>query len=129
VGPERFEAHPSGARRRRPLVAVAAAVALPLALGACGEGTAERRISVASQGSETVFTPESVTVDKGDRVVIQVSNPTDREHGFSIAGYRITEVVAPRGTAEVRFDAGRAGTYRIFCQLHEAHRPATLVVR
>lgn len=106
-----------------------AAVPLVLALTACGHGTDRRSIAATFVGNGAGFTPLEITGDKEDTMVLQVGNGTNAEHGFSIQGYRIRRVVQPNETLQVRFRLSRAGTFRIFCQLHETHQTATLIVR
>jgi nitrosocyanin len=114
---------------RRRAVAVAAAAALALTTAACGRDTATRSIAAAVVDGAPGFTPQTITVDQEQPVVLRVGNGTDREHGFSIVGYRISEVVGPNQTVEIEFRATRGGTFKIYCQLHPAHQTATLIVR
>lgn len=119
-------------RRAHPPLAAAAALvaAVGLALAACGgQETVQKSIDATRVGEGAGFVPSTITVDKRNRVGMEVGNTTDRAHGFSIEGYGIQEVVEPGQTIEVDFVAGKAGTYRIYCHLHEAHQPATLVVQ
>jgi nitrosocyanin len=111
--------------------ATATAATLVLALGAaaCGSDTDKRAIAATFVNASPGFYPETVTVDKEDRVDLRVGNGTDRQHGFSIEGYRVRRTVEPNQSLRVRFRASRAGTFRIFCQLHPTHQPATLIVR
>ena len=114
--------------QRRGTAAVAAA-ALTLSLVGCGTSTDRRAIAASIVGGAAGFYPEDITVDKEDSVRLKVGNGTDRVHGFSIEGYRVRREVKPNETLDLRFKASRAGTFKIFCQLHPTHQPATLVVR
>ena len=106
-----------------------AAAALTLSLVGCGTSTDRRAIAATVIGGSAGFYPEDITVDKKDTVRLKVGNGTDRTHGFSIEGYRVRREVKPNETLDLRFTASRAGTFKIFCQLHPAHGTATLVVR
>ena len=75
-----------------------------------------------------MFEPPTVTVDKDDNVTLAIANPTTSVHGFSIEGYGIQDEIPPGG-AEKKFQATHPGTFKIYCQLHETHQVATLVVR
>ena len=48
-----------------------------------------------------------------------VGNATDAVHGFSIEGYGIQEEIQPGAALELEFTATNAGTYKVYCQLHE----------
>lgn len=75
-----------------------------------------------------MFAPPTITVDKDDNVTLAIANPTTSVHGFSIEGYGIQDEIPPGG-AEKKFQARHPGTFKIYCQLHETHQVATLVVR
>ena len=113
--------------RRAP--AVAPALVLALGTVACGSDTDRRAIAATLVSGQAGFYPATVTVDKEDTVILRVGNGTDRVHGFSIEGYRIARTVEPNQSLRLRFRASRAGTFRIFCQLHPTHQTATLIVR
>lgn len=104
-------------------------VALAVAAGACGTSqTANRTVTAAVVDGGAGFTPDTVTVKKTDNVKLTVENSTDRTHGMSIIGYGVVEEVEPGKALEVEFTASKSGTFEIKCQLHPAHKTATLVV-
>jgi nitrosocyanin len=114
---------------RRRATAAFAAAALPFALSACGNDTVRRSIAAASVSGAPGFSPMTIVVNQEDPVILRVGNGTDREHGFTIEGYRRTTVVQPNETKEIKFKATRSGSFKIFCQLHPAHQTATLIVQ
>ena len=108
----------------------AALVAVSLAISGCGGSPESRRqISAINVGSGAGFEPTTITVDKDDNVELAVGNSTTRTHGFSIEGYGIQREVEANNGIEVKFKATKPGTFKIYCQLHETHQVATLVVR
>ncbi len=108
-----------------PLVAV-----LALALSACGgTQTVERTVDAVKVEGGVGFNPLTITVDKRNRVEMLVGNATDAVHGFSIEGYGIQEEIQPGAALELDFTATNAGTYKVYCQLHEDHKTSTLIVR
>ena len=107
----------------------AAVVGLGLVLTGCGGHPTERRqVSAVTVSGGAGFEPVTVTVEKDDNVVLAVGNSTSAIHGFSIEGYGIQTEIEPGGK-EVKFKATHPGTFRIWCQLHETHKVATLVVQ
>jgi nitrosocyanin len=104
------------------------AVVPVLVVAGCSKSPEERRVAAAVVGGRPGFTPKTVKVDKGDKVELEVGNSTDRPHGFSIDAHNLSRTVDPGKPITVRFTAKRAGTFRIFCQLHPAHQPAQLTV-
>ncbi len=100
-----------------------------VASGCGGHPDTERQISVATgAGGGAIYEPVTITVNKDDNVTLAVGNPTTRVHGFSIEGYGIQDEVPPGGY-EKKFQARHPGTFKIYCQLHETHQVATLVVQ
>ena len=120
---------PTGARRRFAGMAAGVLVALAVVAGACGTSqTANRTITAALVDGGAGFTPDTITVKKTDNVKLTVDNSTDRTHGLSIIGYGVVEEVEAGKPLEVEFTASKSGTFEIKCQLHPAHKTATLVV-
>jgi nitrosocyanin len=108
----------------------AALVAVGLVLTGCGgHADVQRQISVVNVGSGAGFAPTTITVDKDDNVKLTVANKAGRTHGFSIEGYGIQREVEANQSIDVKFPAVKPGTFKIYCQLHETHQVATLVVR
>jgi nitrosocyanin len=117
-------------RAARAVLSTSLAAVVALSLSACG-GTqsVERTIDAVAVEGGAGFSPVTVTIDKRNRVQMTVGNATAAPHGFSIEGYGIQEEIAPGAALELEFTATNAGTYKIYCQLHEAHKTSTLVVR
>jgi nitrosocyanin len=114
----------------RTLLAAAAVAALAFGTTACGSNSETISINAIKSGDQpAAFAPKTVTVDKSDSVKLKVGNQTTSQHGFSIEGYDVQKVVPPGQTIEVKFTAGKSGTYKIYCQLHPTHQPSTLVVQ
>ncbi len=114
----------------RALLGAVAIVALAVGTAACGSGRETFTINAVKNGDDPAsFAPATATVDKSDGVTFKVGNQTTTQHGFSIEGYDVQEVVPPGQTVEVKITAGKGGTFKIYCQLHPTHQPATLVVQ
>ncbi len=108
----------------------AAVAGLGLVLTGCGgHPDVRRQIAAANVGGGAGFEPATITVDKDDNVRLAVGNTSTRIHGFSIEGYGIQREVEPNNGIQVRFSARKPGTFKIYCQLHETHQVATLVVQ
>lgn len=103
-------------------------VALAL-LTACAGEKEKRAINAVSVDGQASFSPQVIKVNKDDKVDITLGNTTDKQHGFTIDGYGLEPTtVDPNNPIEYKFTASKAGTFRIFCQLHPAHLNATLQV-
>ncbi len=118
-------------KTRRGLAAASGGVlAGALLLGGCGdEAELDRRsIAAATVEGKTGFSPGSIKVEKDHSVVLVVDNKTDRLHGLSIEGQDESREVQPNRPLVVEFTPKEAGTFRIFCQLHDTHQAAELIV-
>ena len=98
-------------------------------LSSCATEPVERSMSAALVGGSAGFRPASVRVQQGEKVDLTVNNRTTAPHGFTIQDHNVSRTVDPDKPIHVRFTARQVGRFRIFCQLHPAHQPATLVVR
>jgi heme/copper-type cytochrome/quinol oxidase subunit 2 len=114
------------------------ALVLALALCACAPaGSVEGfrsdvdviQIVSASVGGKNVFIPSTIVVTGGKPVTLSIFNTTEIPHGFSIAGIGLETVLSPQQESRIQLPALEGGhVYRVNCQLHPAHRTATLVV-
>lgn len=79
-------------------------------------------------GGKNVYIPSTIVAVAGKPHTLSIFNTTDKPHGFSIEAAGIMEVVPDQIEHEVALPALEAGVYRVHCQLHPAHRAATLLV-
>jgi heme/copper-type cytochrome/quinol oxidase subunit 2 len=68
------------------------------------------------EASRFQFAPESLSVNPGDRVTIEVTS-TDVVHGLSIDGYNVNLTADPGQTVRVTFIADRPGSFRFRCSV------------
>ena len=64
------------------------------------------------------YTPEHITVKKGDRVTWHVTNiesARDATHGFALPGYNFTLSLEPGKTETMTFDVTQEGTFAYYC--------------
>lgn len=117
--------------RRRRVALGMVAVAVMAVLSGCGEEIETTKLS-ADDGpvaGGNGFSPERFEAQVGDAVEIAVKNTApDKQHGFSIDEFKVGEVIDQGQTKTVKFTASKAGTYRVYCQLHPTHKTAELVV-
>ncbi|MBS3100729.1 cupredoxin domain-containing protein [Candidatus Woesearchaeota archaeon] len=62
------------------------------------------------------FTPETIEVNKGDRVRLLVTS-TDVPHGIAIKEYGINERLDPGKEVKIEFIADKEGTFTAFCSV------------
>jgi heme/copper-type cytochrome/quinol oxidase subunit 2 len=114
-----------------------AAVVLALSLAAGASAFAQGftsdvdtiQIVSANVGGKNVFIPSTIVVTGGKPVTLSIFNTTDVPHGFAIPGIKIETVLPVNEEHAVKLPALEGGhVYQVNCQLHPAHRTATLVV-
>jgi nitrosocyanin len=117
-------------RRTRRVVAAAVALAAAAALLAgCGEDTDKLSVTDGPVESGNAMTPAKLTATKGHEVKITVTNTAkDKQHGFSIDEFNVKETIDQGKATTVKFKADKAGTFRVYCQIHPTHKPAELTV-
>jgi len=107
---------------------MAAACAVLLAGCSGNHKTEDFRINAASVNGQSGFSVGTITVTQGDKVNLRVGNTTDKAHGFSIDEFGIHKVVQPGKSETVSFTPNKTGQFRVYCQLHPAHVPASMIV-
>lgn len=117
--------------RRRHVGLAAVALAVMAVLSGCGEATKTDRLTVEDGpvADGNAITPERIETTAGTTMEIKVRNTAnDKPHGFSIDEFKVSETIDQGQTKTVKFVASKAGTYRVYCQIHPTHKPAELVV-
>jgi nitrosocyanin len=99
-------------------------------MAGCGDDEVDRlRADDGPVEGGAGITPVKLTAHEGRKVEIKVTNTAkDKQHGFSIDEFKVSEVIDQGKTTTVKFGAEKAGTFRVYCQLHPTHKPAELVV-
>ena len=116
-------------RSRRHVAVAAVALAAGALLVGCGDKTDKLTASDGPIASGNGITPEKLTANQGHKVRIMVTNTAkDKEHGFSIDAFNVHETITQGRTTTVKFKADKAGTFRVYCQIHPTHKPAELTV-
>jgi plastocyanin len=115
--------------RRHAVVAAAALAAAGLLAGCGGAKTDHLSADDGPVESGNAITPAKLAAHKGREVQVKVTNTAkDKQHGFSIDDFNVHEVVDQGKTSTVKFKASKAGTFKVYCQLHPAHKPSELTV-
>jgi len=72
------------------------------------------------------FTPDTITLKKGEPVVLVVSSQ-DRKHGFNLRAFGIRADVNPGATARIPFTPDKTGKFTFSCDVFcgEGHEDMT----
>lgn len=85
---------------------------------------AEREIHITAKKFE--FTPDTISVKKGESVVLVVSSQ-DRKHGFNLRAFGIRADINPGETARIQFNPNKTGKFTFSCDVFcgEGHEDMT----
>ena len=85
---------------------------------------AEKEIHITAKKFD--FTPDTITLKKGEPVVLVVSSK-DRKHGFNLRAFGIRADVNPGETARIRFTPNKTGKFTFSCDVFcgEGHEDMT----
>ena len=75
---------------------------------------AEREIHITAKKFE--FTPDTITLKKGEPVVLVVSSQ-DRKHGFNLRAFGVRADVNPGGTTRIRLTPDKTGKFTFSCDV------------
>jgi cytochrome c oxidase subunit 2 len=85
---------------------------------------AEREIHITAKKFD--FTPDTITLKKGEPVVLVVSSK-DRKHGFNLRAFGIRADVNAGETARIQFTPNKTGKFTFSCDVFcgEGHEDMT----
>jgi len=62
------------------------------------------------------FSPDSITLKKGEPVVLEISS-ADREHGFNLRAFGVRTNVSPGKVSRIRFTPDKTGKFSFSCDV------------
>lgn len=72
---------------------------------------------VRSKKLEWRFDPESITVEKCDRVTMNVTNEDNFDHGVAIDAFGISQRLPALGQITIQFVASKSGEFPFYCSV------------
>jgi heme/copper-type cytochrome/quinol oxidase subunit 2 len=73
--------------------------------------------TVVSKKLEWRFEPETINVEKCDRVKMKVTNEDDFDHGVAIDAFGISQRLPALGEIDIEFVASKAGEFPFYCSV------------
>jgi len=86
-------------------------------------------LSVLVGEGGNIWLPSTIIVEKGKKVKLNLNNLVKKDHGFTIEGLNVKEVVKAGGSKEVTIKPGKKGVFRYYCHLHKGHVGGQLLVQ
>ena len=82
------------------------------------EGTGVvRNIKIVAKENQWRLVPEEITVDLGDRIILEATNEDDYAHGIAIDVFGISQMIPPKETIIIDFVAAQAGDFPFYCSI------------
>lgn len=110
---------------------VSVAFTFALALSAPAQDAVPGASEVKMTAKKYVFTPDTITVKKGDHVRLLIT-ALDHAHGFKIDAFHIDKKLPKGEEVTVEFTADRAGTFpfecSVFCGMGHRKMKGELIV-
>lgn len=111
------------------LILSVVAIALPAAQPAAPAPTTRRFVLSADiLNASSRWFPSSFVAYAGDTITFNITNRASVQHGFTVEGLSIADVVNPGQSKEFTVPSVAAGLYRYYCQLHAGHLGGQLLV-
>jgi plastocyanin len=105
---------------RQPVVALAAAAAVGIAVGTLSaRAQASREVTI--KGDHFAFSPAAIEVQKDDLVKVTFT-AVDMPHSFTLDNYRIAKRAAAGQAVVFEFRADRPGEHEFYCNLAQDDR-------
>ena len=74
----------------------------------------EREIHITAKKFD--FTPDTITLKKGEPVVLVISSE-DRKHGFNLRAFGVRTDINPGGSARIRLTPDKTGKFSFSCDV------------
>ena len=72
---------------------------------------------VVAEKDKWIFTPEEIIVERGDKVILEVVNKDDYDHGIAIDAFGVSQRMPANSTITVEFVATQEGDFPYYCSV------------
>ena len=91
-----------------------AVVPIPVPVVATGK---VREVMVSIKKESWAFTPDSIDVVQGEKVVVTVVNEDEFDHGFAIDAFGVQQRVSGHQTIKIEFTPTQTGDFLFYCSI------------
>ena len=74
-------------------------------------------VTLVAKKNSWIFLPENLDVHRGDKVVMDVINEDDYDHGIAIDAFGISQRMPANSTIKVEFVATQVGDFQYYCSV------------
>ena len=76
-----------------------------------------KEFTVVAKKNTWSFIPETIEVDRGDKITMTVVNEDDYDHGIAIDAFGVSQRMPALGTIKIEFTATQAGDFPFYCSV------------
>ena len=76
-----------------------------------------REITIIARKDKWIFEPETIDVDRGDKLVLTVVNEDNYDHGIAIDAFGVSQRMPANGTIKVEFIVTQEGDFPFYCSV------------
>jgi len=76
-----------------------------------------RNFTVVADKDEWRWTPEVIEVNRGDRIMLEIINEDDYDHGIAIDAFGVSQRMPANSTINVEFVATQVGDFQYYCSV------------
>ena len=77
----------------------------------------ERQITIIAKKNEWRFIPEDIEIERGDKLIMEVINEDDYDHGIAIDAFGVTQRMPALSTIKVEFVVTQEGDFPFYCSV------------
>ena len=76
-----------------------------------------REITIIARKDKWIFEPETIDVDRGDKLVLTVVNEDNYDHGIAIDAFGVSQRMPANSTIHVEFVVTQEGDFPFYCSV------------
>ena len=76
-----------------------------------------RNFTIIAEKDEWRWTPETIEVDRGDRIKLEIINEDEYDHGIAIDAFGVSQRMPANATINVEFVATQIGDFQYYCSV------------
>ncbi len=76
-----------------------------------------RDFIITAKKNEWKFVPDTIEVDRGDKVKLQIVNEDDYDHGLAIDAFGVSQRMPANSTINVEFVVTQVGDFQYYCSV------------
>lgn len=76
-----------------------------------------KNLTIIAKKNEWRFVPENIELTRGDRVIMEVINEDDYDHGIAIDAFGVSQRMPASSTIKVEFVVTQEGDFPFYCSV------------